>query len=475
MMTKTTMRYAVAALAACAPALVAVPSDAAPPAAPECRGHAVTIGGTDGDDRITGTPRRDVIRTGKGDDTITSRAGNDIVCAGRGADALIGGRGRDRLHGGPFKVIDVGGEETGARADRFVGGRGNDRIMGGGSPANEIDVMPEFVPPDRVGFPEARGGLTVTRNGVVRGVGVGRDRLVGIQQITGTKWADRITIEGEHVVRGKGGADRVDVLAGKQDRQLWPRITAGAGDDRVDLSRHRDPYFEVEGGDGADRMIGSPERDWLFDDSGAGVVRGGATSDQIGVTSRMTVHGGDGNDQLSMAVREGPLGSVDGGSGNDKLGFPNRPRLPMRIDLPAGTFEAGSQEAEVRQVERFGLPAVYADATFVGTDGPDRLSANIGEGHTLHALLGGGDDRLETEGTYVNGAGTAVAEGGDGNDTLSGGIGETVVRFLGGAGDDTVDGGLADDTLKGGPGEDSADGFDGDDLCRAEQVSRCER
>lgn len=475
MMTKTSMRYAVAALAACTPALVAVPSDAAQAAPPECKGHPVTIGGTSGDDRIVGTPRRDVIRTGQGDDTIRSRAGNDIVCADRGADVLIGGRGRDRLDGGPFKVIDVGGEETGARADRFVGGSGNDQIMGGGSPANEIDVMPEFVTPDRVAFPEARGGITITRNGVVRGAGVGRDRLVGIQQVTGTKWADRITIEGEHIVRGKGGADRVDVVAGKRDRQLWPKVDAGTGNDRVDLSRHRDPYFEVEGGAGTDRMIGSPERDWLFDRSGAGVVRGGATSDQIGVTSRMTVHGGDGNDQLSMGVRKGSLGSVDGGSGNDKLGFPNRPHLPMRIDLPAGTFEAGSHAGDVRRVERFGLPAVYADATFVGTDGPDRLSSNIGKGQTLRAKLGGGGDRLETDGTYINGAGTAVTDGGDGNDTLDGGIGETVVRFFGGDGDDTIQGGLADDTLKGGPGEDTADGFDGDDLCRAEQVSRCER
>lgn len=471
-------KYALAtAVLACAPAVLAVqPATASGTAAARCHGHQVTVHGTDGDDHIRGTKHRDVIRTGDGDDVVRARRGNDIVCTGRGADVLKGGPGRDRLDGGPFKVVSIGGEETGARADRFVGGAGNDRIIGGGSPATEPGYIgPDYVTPDRVEFPEARGGVRITERGVVTGRGVGRDRLIGIQQVTGTKWADHITVRGQHVVYGEGGADRIDVLDGKRDGQLWPKVSAGPGKDRVDLSRHRDRYYEVQGGPGADRIVGSPKVDWLFDTSGGGAVRGGGGSDDIRVASAMSVLGGDGDDQVRMAVKRGPLGSVHGGAGRDQLGFPNRPRLRMRIDVPAGRFEVGSKNAEVGEIERFGLPAVYADATFIGSDGADRLSSNIGKGHTLHAKLGGGDDRLTTSGTYINGSGRAVVHGGAGADLLDAGIGKAVGLFFGGDGDDSLQGGVADDELRGGPGEDTADGFQGDDLCRAETTSRCER
>ena len=110
-----------------------------------CRGAAVTIMGTAGNDTIVGTGGRDVIAVFGGDDTVFALAGRDLVCAGRGndvvgagsaADRVFGGAGRDRLlgRGGPDALRGNAGNDVlaGNRgADRLRGGRGFDRCRGG--------------------------------------------------------------------------------------------------------------------------------------------------------------------------------------------------------------------------------------------------------------------------------------------------------------------------------------------------------
>lgn len=69
--------------------------------ASRCKGRRATIVGTRQGERLTGTPRRDVISALAGNDTVRGFAGNDIICGGRGDDRLRGDAGRDRLSGGP--------------------------------------------------------------------------------------------------------------------------------------------------------------------------------------------------------------------------------------------------------------------------------------------------------------------------------------------------------------------------------------
>ena len=78
-----------------------------------CHGEVPTIIGTQGDDVIRGTAKRDVIVAGGGNDIIYGRGGNDIICAGGGEDVVYGGGGRDIIRGG-----------TGF--DELIGGRGRD-------------------------------------------------------------------------------------------------------------------------------------------------------------------------------------------------------------------------------------------------------------------------------------------------------------------------------------------------------------
>jgi V8-like Glu-specific endopeptidase len=66
-----------------------------------CRGLAATMVGTAAGERITGTPRRDVIFAHGGRDRIRAGGGNDVVCGGPGPDVINGGKGRrDKCSGG---------------------------------------------------------------------------------------------------------------------------------------------------------------------------------------------------------------------------------------------------------------------------------------------------------------------------------------------------------------------------------------
>jgi Ca2+-binding RTX toxin-like protein len=103
-----------------------------------CARVAATIVGTAGNNRLTGTPRSDVIVAGPGNDKINGRGRADSICGGLGNDwiagaggndRLLGGLGRDRLFGGPGR-------------DRLSGGPGNDRIFGRDRQRDVIDCGP---------------------------------------------------------------------------------------------------------------------------------------------------------------------------------------------------------------------------------------------------------------------------------------------------------------------------------------------
>ncbi|MGQ0620080.1 MAG: choice-of-anchor Q domain-containing protein [Panacagrimonas sp.] len=83
-----------------------------------CDGRAVTILGTEREDRLIGTARADVIDGLGAGDFIDGRGGNDLICGGIGSDTLMGGDGNDRL---------VGNQGD----DRLIGGKGNDELLGG--------------------------------------------------------------------------------------------------------------------------------------------------------------------------------------------------------------------------------------------------------------------------------------------------------------------------------------------------------
>lgn len=84
------------------------------PGPPSC-----TIRGTNGDDTLQGTNKRDVICARGGDDTVQALDGDDVVFGGSGNDSINGGDGRDVIKGG----------------------KGNDAINGG-SGKDQVDAGP---------------------------------------------------------------------------------------------------------------------------------------------------------------------------------------------------------------------------------------------------------------------------------------------------------------------------------------------
>jgi uncharacterized delta-60 repeat protein len=95
---------------------------------PRCHGLKATIVGTNANDKITGTRKRDVIVGLGGNDRISGAGGNDVICAGAGNDRVFGGPGSDVLDGGN------GNDNLQGQAgnDNLQGGNGKDVVAGDG-------------------------------------------------------------------------------------------------------------------------------------------------------------------------------------------------------------------------------------------------------------------------------------------------------------------------------------------------------
>ena len=93
--------------------------------------------GTNGDDLLVGTMRRDVICGRGGDDRIVGRDGGDHVDAGAGDDRIALGRGRNVVFAGAGADLVRGGPgrdavDAGRGRDRVFGRSGNDALLGEG-------------------------------------------------------------------------------------------------------------------------------------------------------------------------------------------------------------------------------------------------------------------------------------------------------------------------------------------------------
>jgi hypothetical protein len=160
----------------------------APAGVPTCRGELATQVGTTADDTLTGTSGPDVIFGWDGNDIIRGLGGDDRICAGTGADDVRGGPGSDVLQGG-------------RGSDRLVGNAGNDTFDGGrGS--------------DTASFASSATAVNASlSNGAASGQG--DDTLVGVEDVVGSAFADRLTgDEGANRLFGKDGRDILDGAGG---------------------------------------------------------------------------------------------------------------------------------------------------------------------------------------------------------------------------------------------------------------------
>jgi Ca2+-binding RTX toxin-like protein len=181
-------------------ALVAPAAGSSP--VPTCHGKKVTIGGTEGGDTIRGRKGPDVIEAGAGDDTIRGLGGNDTICAGEGDDRVNGGAGIDTVEGGPGDDMIRGGSGF----DTLIGESGDDTL----EPEKGDDVADGGPDSDTVSYAYERAGVVVDLGKHSTLESAGRDSLPSIENVTGSRFADKLLGDaGPNVLEGGPGKDRL--------------------------------------------------------------------------------------------------------------------------------------------------------------------------------------------------------------------------------------------------------------------------
>ncbi len=265
---------------------------------------AATIGGTPGEDNLTGTLRADTIRARVGNDVVHARAGADRVFGGLGRDTLYGQAGDDRLFGQGHKDLIYGGFgddvlHGGPGNDTIRGGPGQDEIYAGGG--NDV-VFSDGADSIHLGpgadYAEFEG--LVPRRGLFLLGGLGNDE-----------------------VANRGGS----ILARLEDGDdtYWGgKVTSGNDAQYVRLGRGSD---EVLGGIGHASLHGGPGRDFILwgiwdgqpcqgDECDHNVgISGGANADRLeGFGTDLHISGGPGADVITSHG-----GYVSAGPGNDTV------------------------------------------------------------------------------------------------------------------------------------------------------------
>jgi len=319
--------------------------------------------------------------------------------------------------------------------DIFVGGRGNDTLIGTSTLVNTVTDG------DRATYSEidVTGGITVTLGtaagpatsaGLVVGdASVGTDTLIGIEQVTGTRFADtytafanfnEVTFGSFNAFEGGGGDDQI--TGNGNTRVSYRNALSGV---LVDLDFNNDGITT----DGfADSILPADAAGIGQDDLNGGInnIEGSEFTDLLTGSDSLTAfeffRGRGGND------------IIDGGLGTDEADYRNAPG-PTGITVVM-TATAGA-----------------ADVTNDGTGGQDELigiERIRGSQFADSITMDGGANRVRGEGgndTIIGGAGNDQLEGGDGDDNLQGQTdndnligGDGFDFFVPGSGTDTVNG-----------------------------------
>jgi Ca2+-binding RTX toxin-like protein len=428
---------------------VLVPSAAgAQPAT--CEGETPTIVGTDGADDLVGTDEEDVIDGLGGDDRIRGLGESDVICGGPGNDVLdADGRPPEWPVREPVGDLLVAGDGDdyleGTTGTYMFGGAGDDTFLDGAT----------------VSYSRAPNGV-VADLGTGLAFGEGSDTLVGVENLRGSAFDDRLS----------GDERRNDLLGGPGSDQLW-----GAG--QVD---------ELQGGDGNDLVAGEDGDDHF--------LYGGAGDD--------FVSGGDGDDRIEPEIFTLPsdhdVGDdyVDGGDGFDMLSFNIGITAPVRVDL-SKNVATGQGTDEIWDFEI--VEGTYGNDWMKGDERDNVFWGNPGSDE----LIGGeGDDRLDVSSFGRQADVGDVAHGGPGADRiyakyccgeqpLDGGPGRDTLTFSGGSYNppppmsidlrtgswelsrwsgsfesiENVEGTFGDDLIVGDDGRNVLDGSSGSDVLRA--------
>lgn len=384
-----------------------------------------TSAAVDGDDMIFGAIGSDTLYGSGGNDIVNGNAGDDVAFGNAGDDTLMGGSEADSLVGGEGSDLVRG---QGASDDTVSGGEGDDTLDGGPGPSTLVE--------------SADGDFTlvsgaVAGEGTLTGTATGTDTLIEIEraQLTGGDSANLIdtsAFDGPVTLDGGAGAD---VLLGGD---AGATITGGAGADSITGGAGAD---DLRGGEDNDSILGGDGQDTIFGDAGNDFLNGGVDNDTLsGSAGSDTLEGAAGDDVLNGNGGSGDI--LTGGTGNDTLdGGDGDDRVLESADTDFVLTDSSLNSAATGQDE---LTSIEGGILNGGTSA-NAIDASAFTG-TSTLSGGGGDDILQAS------VQASMLTGGTGNDSLTGGAGNDILT--GGADDDLINGGLGADTISGDGGND---------------------
>ncbi|WP_371766852.1 DUF4347 domain-containing protein [Massilia sp.] len=341
-----------------------------------------------GIEAVVGSRYGDFITGSAGDNDLFGQDGNDTLAGGDGNDWLDGGNGSDVLQGG-------------SGVDAFSGGTGNDTIDGGDGR-------------DLVSYTNDYGALPITGVKVNLATGVATDNwgntdtLVSIEDVSGSRFADKLTGNGADNALMGGAGD--DVLAGGGGAD---RLNGDAGDDTLD------------GGSGIDTLSGGDGSDTYYVDNAGDIVietnasaAGGidevvaSASHALGLNvENLTLLGGaingTGNALGNLIIAGSGVNAIDGGAGIDTLSF----ETATTSGTTGVTLALGAAGVKTTAAGISGADTVVNIENLIGSDYNDTLSGNAG----VNVIHGG--------------EGSDVLNGMGGNDVLFGGAGSDAFVF----------------------------------------------
>ena len=327
----------------------------------------------------------DVLDGGAGNDTASfaSTFGSiiDLAIGGPQADGTIlvnienvmGSAFSDILKGDGGNNSLMGGDG----ADILMGRGGDDILDGGGSLG------------DTASYAEAHSGVTVDLGlAGPQNTGDGNDTLIGIENLTGSAFADTLKGNaGDNILSGGAGDDTLIGMGGQDqfhggdgsDTVSYAGMTSGV---TVDLNASS---FQFINGntqqwlDSIENVTGSAFADKLTGNAGANALNGGAGNDLlIGGLGHDMLTGGAGNDIFDFnSVDESPVGAglrdiiTDFQSGQDKIDLSSLDADPTRKGDQAFRF-IGTQNFDGKAGElhyqTFDQPGTANDITVISGD-----------------------------------------------------------------------------------------------------------
>lgn len=287
-----------------------------------------------------GTTSGVVIDGAGGNDNLVGGSGADMLSGGAGDDTLSGGEGNDTLSGGTGgnELFGEGGSDT----FLFSHGDGSGMIFGGES-GSDVDVLQLSGPGAQITWLDW-GAASATYTGDTASM-----YFTEIERVNGTDAADTFNATEaltEVTLDGGGGADTILGSA------FGDSLLGGAGNDRLTGAAGNDSLVT---GLGADTIV-------MADGAGSDVItdfnlslNGGLTIDQLDVSG---LHDGT---RAPVTVRDVTVG--DDGLGNARLIFPDGTSVTLAGVAPATVRAPGMLHA-------MGVPCLVAGSRVATPRGP---------------------------------------------------------------------------------------------------------